>query len=491
MSKPVTLQKDFSRGMKRDYPRNAMPAGSFWGGSDWIPLLLATIRERGGYTYASGDISAAKATAASVRAGIYAPFAAGPYLVVVDEDGEAYKVTTGGVASDIAAAVTTVQNPVFHRTMVIIPAAGGSTAPKKVTDAGGTPTVAALGGSPPNGQYAAVWGDYSLLANTSAQPTGLYFSAPGDPETWDTTNSLILFAQPITGLAAVRNFILIFHEGYISRLYGSTPPPGTDLQKSEPLFDVGTPDARSIGSDGDKICFANGEGIYYTDGSAEPADITSRCGMKTYWREQLASYAKSTWTLAGGFYGGYYFITVLDNTGAVKLGAFVDIDRAAWWPLTNIDAACWFAAQGTTDKLYFGRRGAARVGEISSIFMPSATVKNDGDGTAVTSVLETPYYEGEFGKKRFRQLYVDFELKDWAADDPTAALSYITTPEATSYTTLSTSLAESTTKTTTRALLGFGADGIAFKIARAHAGDFKLYGVEADVYAEEASKRAA
>lgn len=490
MAKPQTLQSDFSAGVKKDYPRNAMPPGSFYGGANLIPNLVGRLRERGGYSNGSSDIHATKATASYVNAGIYAPYTAGACNVVIDEDGEVYKVTTGGAVTDVAAGVTTNQNPVFHRDKVIICGSDGATSPKKVTNLAGTLTVANLGGSPPQGKYAAVWGDYTLIGNTAAQPQRLYFSDPGDPETWDTTNVFWDFTQPLNGIAALRSAILGFHDGTISRLRGTTPPPGSDFFSDDPIFQVGCSDARSIALRGDRVAFANGEGIFYTDGSAEPVNITEICGMLTYWQETLASYDKSSWTIAGGFLRNRYFVTVM-NGSTFKLAAFIDFDRRAWWPLTNVDSISYWAAQGSVDELYFGRRGAAYVGKLASIFMPASGVKNDGDGTAVAATFESPYYEGAFGKKRWKALYVDHELTDYASDNPTAALSYIKTPEATSYTPLSTGLSESTTKTTTKSPLNFGSDGLAVKIARSGAGDFKLYGIEAEVYGEEPSKRAA
>lgn len=493
MADPVTLQEDFSAGCKKDFPRNAMPKSSFYGGADLIPNLIGRLRERGGWAHGSNDITAAKATASYVGGGIYAPYTAGACQVVIDEDGEVYKVASETTVTDVAAGVTVVQNPVFHRDKVIVPASGGATSPKKVTNSAGTLTVAALGGSPPQAQYAAVWGDYTLLGNTTAQPQRLYFSDPGDPETWDTTNSYWNVTQPINGLAAVRSFILIFHDGAMSRLRGTTPPTssdGGDLFADDPLFQVGCTDARSIAVDGDRVMFASAEGIFLTDGSAKPANITELCGMQTYWQETLAGYTKSGWTISGGFERGRYFVSVM-NGSTFKLAAFIDVNRLTWWPLTNLKATSMWAAAGATDELYFGRRDAARVGKLSTIFMPSSSVKNDADGTAVTAVFESPYYEGKFGKKRLKKLYVDHQLTDYASDNPTAALSYIVSPESTSYTALSTGLVESTSKTTTKAPVNIGADGFAFKITRSGAGDFLLYGLEAEVYAEEGSKRAA
>jgi hypothetical protein len=125
VANPTTLQSDFSKGVKSDYPRNAMPKGSFYGGADLIPNMIGRLRERGGWANGSNSISAVKGTASYVGGGINAPYTAGSCQVVIDEDGEVYKVATDTTVTDVALGVTVVQNPVFHRDKVIVPAAGG------------------------------------------------------------------------------------------------------------------------------------------------------------------------------------------------------------------------------------------------------------------------------------------------------------------------------------------------------------------------------
>lgn len=488
MSEPKTLQTAWLRGMARDYQRNAMPNGYAWNLVDWLPSIGgASIRERGGWT-AAGDIGATVGTASYIIGGIYVPNWG--YMVVLDEDGHLSKVTTGGTVTDVAAALTVVQNPIVHRDKVVIFGSDGTTAPKKATNSAGTVTVANLGGSPPAAKYGAVFNDYTAAAGVAASPNNIYFSDPGAPETWDTTNSFWSVGQPVKGLVALRTALLVFQDGYITRIRGTTPPPGSDFIADDPLFAVGCSDARSIAVKGDRIVFANGEGVWMTDGSAEPANLMKLTGMRTYYQSIMASYDSSTWTLVGGFIQGGYLLTVMNGASFVDC-FWINLEPLGCWRLSNIDARSMWVAQGTVDKLYFGRRGAAKLGEASSMFMPSSTVKNDGNGTAVASVFESAFYEGQFGAKSFRQLYVDHELTDYATDDPTATVSYITTPEATSYTALSTGLVESTTKTTYRQPLNVFADGLAVKLTRANAGDFKLYGLEAEVDAAERGRRAA
>ena len=467
-----------------------MPDGSLWWGTDLLPDLIAPARERGGWANASADIAATVATSSYVIGGIYAPYEAASKLIAIDVDGRLVEIVSSSSTTDIGAGVVVAQNPVMHRNIVIVPAAGGATAPKSLKYTGSY-TVADLAGSPPAAIYATVFKDRTVLGNTAAEPQRLYFSDAGDPEGWDTTNVFIDFTLPISALAAIRNYILVFSDSTMSRLYGSTPPPGTDFSVQDPLFEVGCTDARSVALHGDRVVFANPEGIFMTDGSADPVNVTSLCGMLTYWQEQLTGYTQSTWTMVGGFLRDDYFIVVMDGT-TFKLAARIDIGRRAWWPLTNVDARSMWKAEGTADELYFGRRGAARVGKLSTIYRPDdSTYKNDGDGDAVAAVIETPYYEGDGAEKGWIRLYVSYEITDHATDNPTAALSYIKTTEETSYTAITGSLSESSTRTTKRKDLGFPADGIAFKITRANAGDFLLYGLAAEVQGREKSRRAA
>jgi hypothetical protein len=486
MAKPVELQRQFAR-MERDLPRNALRDGSAWNLVDFIPSLDGELRGRGGWTNASNDIAATTATASYVIAGSYVNYADGAVLVCLDEDGEIYKIASGGTVTDVGSGRVTKQNPVLHRDKLIITGSTGALSPVKVTNSAGTLTNGNLGGSPPTAIYATVWNDYTVMANTTANNNRMWFSDPGDPEAWDTTNSYWDFSLPITGLASLRRTIFVFHDEAMSRLVGSAPPPDSDFDAADPLFHVGTPDARSIATTDDRVIWANPEGIYITDGSAKPASLTRLCGMQKYWRELLSSYSSSTWTLTGAVYQNYYFFCVMDGT-TFKDAGMIDLDRQSWLRLSNVDARAMWPGQAQTDKLYFGRRGAARVGELSSIFQPLAAVKNDGDGDAVAPVLETPFYEGKKGDKAFRQLWLEYELTDYASDNPTLTVSYIKKVEGTSYTTLSGTAAESSASRFARWPLGFGAGGVAFKVQKANAGDVKLWALLADVHAREQSR---
>jgi hypothetical protein len=487
MAKMVTLQDSFDGGVKRDSRRDKMPKGALWWAEDVLPVLSyngqsAGLRERGGYSFFSADLSSTVATTQYVIAGIVPPSWSGLH-VIVDEDGRVIKLDTAGVVTDVAAGNVVSQNPVLHRDKVILP---GST-PKKVTNSAGTFTVASLAGSPPASTYAAVFNDRTLLARgTSTNLNRLWFSDPGDPEGWDTTNSYWDFSYDITGLASLKTAVLVFHDSYVSRLRGTTPPPGSDFFADDPLWSVGCADARSIAYWGDRVLFASPEGIFITDGAGVD-DLTVKSGMLSWWQEQLSAYAASTYTISAGVLRDFYFISVMDGT-SLKVGAMIDLRRLAWWPVTNIKARSMYGAQAAADELYFGNRDTDRVSKLSTVFMPSSTVKNDGDGTAVTGLVETPFYRGPLGGKGWRRLRLTHFLRDYATDNPTVTGGYAKTPEATSYTALSTTFAENTAEAGAWAALGFGSSGVAFQFTRANAGDWQIAGIEADVNAREGSR---
>lgn len=480
MASPNLLQNKFESGVKRDRGRDDLPTGALWYATDMLPNIGARARERGGWANASDSITATVATAAYIVAGAYVPYAAGNTQVAIDEDGNLVKIVDDTSVTNVGACAVPRQNPVFHRDKLIVPAA----TPKKVTNAAGTLTIANLGGSPPGGLYAGVFNDRTLLARSAANPERLWFSDPGDPEGWDTINTYWDFGLPITALVSLRTAILVFHEAALSRLRGTTPPPGSDFIADDPLWNVGCSDARSIGLWKDQIIFASGGGIHITDGAGYD-NLTRLCGMQDFWLETLAGYSTS-WTITGAVIRDNYFLSVMNGSTLVH-AAMIDLRRLAWWPLTNLKASSMWAAQSSTDELYFGRRDAARVGKLSGIFTPAAANKTDGDGTAVAGTVETPFYRGSPGEKSWRKLYLTDELEDYAADNPTVAASYIKTPEATAYTALG-SFSETTGENRRRMTLGFAADGIALKLVRAGAGDWRLQTIEAEVAPRERSR---
>jgi hypothetical protein len=486
VSKPTLLQDRFDRGAKQDVPRNYQQAGVVWKLTDYLPSPEAPAQKRGGTTYASPDLSAASASSASasyVQWVTYVNFSAGAQLVACDEDGRSYRVVSSTSAVDLSTGNASLQNPVLHDDKLIIPSADGSTSVKRYTGSG---TIAALSGSPPPGRYAAVYKDRTCLANSASQMTYVYFSGAADPESWDTTNGWQSVGSPVTGLASLPNALMVFQADRTSRIRGSIPPPGSDMIVDDPIFAVGCTDARSIAVAGQYAFFANPLGVWRTNGTNTPENLTATVGLARYWRELLASYS-SSWTLAGGVYGDLYIIFVMNGASFVDAIAF-DTRRFSAWFLSNIKGVCCDNATTVGEELYVGLRNTPRVVKLSPIFSPSDSVKNDADGAAVTPTMESLFYVGKAGQKRIGDLYITYDMRDAAADNPTLTVSYLTDPEG-SYTALTTTLAETSGRTRAKIPLNIRTETFALKIAQSNASsDTRIYRAEAEVAALEAGR---
>jgi hypothetical protein len=493
MAKVNRVQDEFRR-MIRDIPRNRLPKGTCWTIQDGIPNQDAPVRTRGGWVHYSDNITATIAASSYVTAGIYADQLATPRLVGVDEDGRLFRVAVDGTGdvTDIGAAVVTLQNPVQLGARIAIPASDGTSVPKTWD---GT-TLANLGGSPPAGKFMGVWKALGLLAASTAQPQRLYFSTTDNSlQAWDTTNAFWDFSYPIVGLAPLRNAILVFHDDFTSRLRGSTPPPGGDLIADDPLFNIGCADARSIAFWNEQVVWANTDGLYISDGIV-PNDLTRLAGMGKYWQELLGAYTPATWTITGGVIRNSYVVCVMDGA-TFKGAAIVELGNPnAWVNVTNLDARAMWRTTALTgaELMFFGRRGGAYIGEMSTMWTPSATYKNDGDGDPVQMVMETPFYEFGTGLDLVRDVYVTYDLEDAATDDPTITVGFVTDPSETAYTNVESASAtnvtytfgETTSRTRRRGTVNRTGLGFALKVLQTNASaDCRIWSVEADGYGLE------
>lgn len=511
MAKVELLQRAWFAGMKRDYPRDMLPANSVWNLVDGIPQYDAGVRQRGGWTQHSQSLSAVSTSSSTyVTGGIYATFSisgvATSRNLAVDEDGRLFNVTTAASAASIGTAVTIEQNPVFHggvalsgsselTGLVIIPDGTGAAVPKVYN---GT-SLTGMSGTPPKARYATVYKDYTVLANgtvsSTLYPNRIWFSAEGDPDnTWDTTDSWIDFSLPVKGLGPTRNSMLVFADTQVSRVRGSIPPPDEDMVVDDPIFQVGLYDAMSIASHKDTLIWAAPEGVFRSDGVVLD-DLTKRGGMLRYWLD-LTSAATSTWTFAGGTLRDIYFLCVMDGT-TFKDCFMIDLATLAWSRLSNIDATSfWDGQNSTADELYWGRRGDEIVCRLSTIFdVGDETYKLDGDGDATHMVLETPFYTlGRPGLKRAKRGFIGYQLSDYDADNPLMTVEWTTTVNDTSYETAAT-LAETSDYERVSFPINRQVHGVGFRLSREDntvdtgAGDLLIHDLGIDSHPQEQSRR--
>jgi hypothetical protein len=490
MAQPTKLPPAFD-GMVQDFPRNNLPKGKAWNIIDWIPEGLgAPATERGGWAFLSAALTAVDASATYVKAMLNAPFNAGTQLLVIDDNAKLIKVVSGTNTLISGTCDMPVQNPFMHQQLVVIPSPDGTTASQKYD---GT-TLAALSGSAPPGRYGCVFVNYAYLGGTSAQPQRGYASAVGDPTTYVQSGvdaSFLDVSFPIRAMAALPNVMLWFGDERTARWRGTTPSGvAEDMQLDDPVFNYGTLDARSVSVNGGLATFANAIGVFLTNGTTTPEDLTKSCGISKYWRDLMSVYSASTWTIASGWFGNIVVVCVMNGSTLIDTLAFDTVKRSVI-RFSNLKTQTFAAAGSSGQELYAGGRATPRVMKLSPMWTPGSSFKSDGDGSPVLGVYESPYYdEQRVGSQRWRHLYPEYDLRDAASDDPTMTFAYCTSPEAgASYTTMSPLVAETTKRTTTRIPIDVPSRGIGFKITRQNAASFaRLYSLSATVYAREGSR---
>lgn len=490
MASPVLLPDAFD-GMAQDFPRDNMPKGKAWNLVDFISQQLgAGLTERGGWKYASASLTAVDSSATYIVAAEYAPFTAGGQLLVIDDNAKLVKEVGGTNTAISGTANKPIQNPFFHASsgLVVIPSPDGSTASQKYD---GT-TLAALGATAPAGRYGTVFVNYTWLGGTAAQPQRGYASAVGDPMTYTQTGvdaSYIDFSFPIKGFAALPNVLLVYGDDLAARVRGTTPPPNSDMQVDDPVFNIGCVDARSIATNGSYAVWANAQGVWMTNGTAFPENLAKTCGIFRYWINMMSVYT-SSWTIAGDWFGDYYVCSVMN--GSTFIDAFVfDTKMRQVIRVSNLQSMAFAKAGAAGQELYAGSRATPRIMQLSTMWTPSATYKNDGDGTAVTGTWETPFYDTQrLGTQRWTDCYLDYDLRDAGTDAPTFTVSYCTSPESgAAYTALSPTYAATTMREARRRQIHRKSRGMGFKVTRTNAAAVaRVYGIGSRVMSREGSR---
>ena len=473
------IDTDWSRGIIRDVSRVAIPPGGVYDATDFLLHQPGLAQKRGGTSYAGPALTGAT----YVTALEHVPFSGGAQLLAVGDNAHLFKVTAGATTDIGALNAASYSKPIFSpgATYLIIPE-GSSNAQKY----DGT-TISTLG----SGYHLNHVATYKsrLLGSLNATQNQIDFSPTPDVNSaWDTTNSFIDADNPIAGFATLNNAILIFSGDGIERIIGATPPPNSDMDRA-PVSAIGCTDARSITVAEGIVFFANPQGVYMTNGT-EPVSLTDAGQIGTYWRSLFSGYvtaapvpSASTWTIATGWFRGFLFVSVLDASRTLIDTLMCNVARRAWWRLTNIKATCYAQSVDGTE-LYYGDASTNRVVAMSGIFSPSASNKNDANGTAVTPTIEFRAMGDGTGVKQFGFGQLTLDMRDAATDNPTMAVTVKSGIEAdTSTTPAESPLTETTTAARKRFSTCKSAQSVTIRLAQTNASS------KTEIYALEVEER--
>jgi hypothetical protein len=415
MAKPILLQQSFGLGMKPDFPVEQLPEGAVLLMQNMIPDFEGGCSIRSGWDRVGASMGDTYAAALA-----FAPFAAGVQLVGITDQGAVLQVPKDDDAANTSRGTAQVpaQRPIFYRNNLYITNSNGTSSLKVY---GGSSNVTAASGSPPAAMYGCVYKDHLVLARTAANPSRVWFSNGGDPATWDTAadGQWLDTSYPITGIATLRNMILVFSEEGVERIRGDIIPgvAGSDMVL-EPLFATGCADAFSIAVTDEYAIFANSSGVYMTDGIGL-VDLTVQGHISRYWNNSVYPYS-SAFNLAGGIAMGDKYIIAI-HTGSTFVTCLIcDIRKRVWYEFTNVPAYMFATAplglaSITAGDLFFAERDASYLVNASFMFNPNATQDDlftwfgfaDDNDASVTATVRTGFLRGGSNSlKRLKRAYV-------------------------------------------------------------------------------------
>lgn len=503
--------------MKPDLRRDAMPRNACWNMVDAFPWISgAPLQTRGGWTYASNDLSSTVAGSSRVVSIGWCPFPGDESFLVIDEDENLFQITppsltvnriTGAAIGGGGTGVVGYWQVLFWNAstdqIAIFPHESGSIAPRRATV--NPEAIATLGGTPPTGRWGAVHQGRLALAGDGTVDTfqNVYWSEPNDPESWNGQANVEATDFPVTGLAVIRNLLLVFSEGHVQRFRGTPPSASTDLTL-DTLTDNGCNDPRTIANWKDNVIWANPDGVYMTDG-VSVSELTSVGGISKLYRSRFIGTGNAgsnydgayntTWILSGGVWQDFYVMSIVNDAGSFVDSFICHIPTRTWARMTNVPGTSWATAQAAADLLYFGLNSAPRVASFSPTFSPTSSNKNDANSSSAPRMsVEGAFVRGtDYDVGVWRDLLVQYDLRDAASDNPTLTLSYATSPELESYTAvtdLSTgsgyTLAETTAEAHARRRVAKRSRGISWKLAQTNAASAcKVFAVDATVYRQD------
>lgn len=296
---------------------------------------------------------------------------------------------------------------------------------------------------------------------SSSNPSRVYLSDPGDPETWGTNNYIDFTpgdGENIMAVYAWRELLFVFKETKFFVIFGTT----TD-STGQPIFNyrtvdtgVGLASTRAITGAADAVYFMSRRGVYRTSGNAPelvsgPIDPIWLGGASSYYTGGVIAHANITNCAMGTVNQRVYlgFPTSSANNRTLVYDTNYD-----WWTLWDTPAACINSFRvGDAEELVFGDASGSK-----KIMRHSSSYTND-NGSAITSRWRSGWFDYQISvEKTIREskawgkgtvgcsIAADFDTSVGTSDTLTftTSLTEVLKPRAIRGTVFSTSFANST-----------------------------------------------
>lgn len=399
------LQGRYAVGMMRDVPRHQLPPDAVYNLVNFIPDLRgAPLTGRGSWTY----YNSSGALPSQGKSALYWRKSNGNEELISQAGSTVYRIPTVGSVVSIGSVSSSnpYQNPVPYGSKVLIPNAGGAPPVAHVYDGTSITAVTGFSAKAPLAVFATIYKDRAWLAEITSD-LRVYASAAGDIGSYDETYRFFGLNALPTGMASLRNAMLIFHKDRTTRVRGDTPPSATSTGNliRESFLDVGCLDARSIANYSDYCIFASKQGVFLTDGSFGD-DLTLRGGISEYYRglaAQVEGFGSSLSAAVGWVMRGHYFLVLTNSSGAILDCLVCNLGTKRWFRFANVYPA---SVSVYNDEAYGIMRTLHKAVKFSNFF--SNFGGTDPDGIEIDPVLETGFFRDKPGLKRWNSVYLGF-----------------------------------------------------------------------------------
>lgn len=240
-------------------------------------------------------------------------------------------------------------------------------------------------------------------AAAATNPSTVWFSDPGAPETWGA-NNYVHFSpndgEKVQAIVAWRELVFIFKESRFFVVFGTTVDAA-----GNPVFNYRTIDANA-GTTGPRAAIAAPDGVYFVDRKGlfrttggEPELLSSNVDplfqsdnfsyYSSYFTGGSAIAQDQTTNLSLGYHDHQLFLSYTQASGSVNTRTLVYDSRYQWWSLYDWPAAhviSFRRSAGVPELLFADTSGTKKI-------MRSDNSQTNDNTTAITSLWRSGWFD--------------------------------------------------------------------------------------------------